>query len=246
MNYGVILASGKGTRIKDNIDLPKQFRLINDKPVIIYTILNFLKTKRFDIIYIAVSKEYLDYTNKLILEYFGEIPNIKVICGGKERIDSITNCINSIIKDNGCREEDVIVIHDAVRPFVTEKILNDSIDSAREHNAVVCAMPVADTLLCSTNGEQVESIPNRSFYYKGQAPDSFKLKVFLDLLNTLTEDQKNKLTGTSQVCTMNNYPIYMIEGDEINFKITTKSDFALAEAVVKGINEDEVIKNNTR
>ncbi len=239
MNYGVILASGKGTRIKDNINIPKQFRKINDKPVIIYTIQRFLKENLFDSIYIVVSKEYLEYTNNILKEYLESTKNIKIVCGGKERIDSITNSINSIVADNGCNEDDIIVIHDAVRPFVTDKILKNSIDGARKYDAVVCAMPVADTLLYSTNNIIVEKIPDRSMFYKGQAPDSFKLKTFIELLDNLTEEQKQKLTGTSQVCTFNNYPMHIIDGDELNFKITTKSDFALAEAIVKGMDNND-------
>ncbi len=234
MNYGIILASGKGTRVKDGNNLPKQFRLINNKPIIIYTLLKFLKIKKFDLIYVCVAEEYLDYTTKLIDNYIENKSKIKITCGGKERIDTITNAINAIIKDNGCGNDDIVVIHDAVRPFVTDKILIDSIEGAKKYNAVVCAIPMVDTLLFSKNKNVVEQIPNRDYYYKGQAPDSFKLPVFVELLNKLSKEERKNVTGTSQICTMNNYPIHMIEGDEQNFKITTKSDFILAESMIKG------------
>ena len=129
MNYAVILASGKGTRIKDNSKLPKQFRLIQEKPVIIYTLRKFLNIKKFNAIYIAVAKEYVDYTKDLISKYITEKENIHIVCGGKERLDSIINAINAIQENQGCQEDDIVVIHDAVRPFVTPKILQDSIDN---------------------------------------------------------------------------------------------------------------------
>ena len=100
-------------------------------------------------------------------------------------------------------------------------------------------MPVSDTLLVSNNGIEVNNIPKRSLYYKGQAPDSFNLNLFIDLLEKLTPLERQQITGTSQVCTLNNYPIYMIEGDELNFKITTKSDFAIASSIVKEGNYDD-------
>ena len=236
MNYGAILASGKGTRVKSKTLLPKQFMNINEIPTVIYTIKNMLKVKRFDKIYIAVPNEYLEYSKELINKYFEkkEIKILKIIEGGKERMDSIDNVVKEITKENEVNEDDVIVIHDGVRPFVTEKILNDSIDEARRYGAVVAAVPVSDTLLISEEGKVVDEIPKRSLYYKGQAPDSFKLKLFIELLNNLTEEQRKIITGTSQICTLNNYPIHMIEGDDVNFKITTKSDFIIAENIIKG------------
>lgn len=236
MIYGAILASGKGTRIKDGIILPKQFRELGDMPIIIHTLKRMLKINKFDKIYIAVSEEYLQYTESLIKKYLDPSlsKKINIICGGKERIDTIENTINSIKKDNGVGETDIIVIHDAVRPFVTEKILNDSIEAAKKYGAVVAAEPVSDTLLISKEGHIVDEIPQRSLYYKGQSPDSFNLKIFIDLLSKITPEDRVKITGTSQVCTMNNYPIHMIPGDEINFKITTSSDIIMAKNIIKG------------
>lgn len=241
MIYGAILASGKGTRVKSISSVPKQFMEINGIPTIIYTLKNMLKIKRFDYIYLAVPNDYIEYTNTLIKEYLKseEIKKIITISGGKERMDSIDNIVSKIDKDKGITEQDIIVIHDGVRPFVTEKILNDSIDGAKKYGAVVAAIPVSDTLLISNEGKIVDEIPNRSLYYKGQAPDSFRLKLFVDLLNKLTDEKRKKITGTSQVCTLNNYPIHMIEGDEVNFKITTSSDFIIAENIIKGSEKND-------
>lgn len=241
MIYGAILASGKGTRVKSISSVPKQFMEINGIPTIIYTLKNMLKIKRFDYIYLAVPNDYIEYTNTLIKEHLRseEIKKIITISGGKERMDSIDNIVSKIDKDKGITEQDIIVIHDGVRPFVTEKILNDSIDGAKKYGAVVAAIPVSDTLLISNEGKIVDEIPNRSLYYKGQAPDSFRLKLFVDLLNKLTDEKRKKITGTSQVCTLNNYPIHMIEGDEVNFKITTSSDFIIAENIIKGSEKND-------
>ena len=241
MIYGAILASGKGTRVKSTLSIPKQFMKINNIPTIIYTIRNMLKVTRFDYIYIAVPSDYIEYSNTLINEYLNEFEKSKIIivAGGKERMDSIDNIISRITVEKEVSKEDIIVIHDGVRPFVTEKILNDSIDGAKKYGAVVAAIPVSDTLLISNEGKIVDEIPQRSLYYKGQAPDSFNLKIFIDLLNKLTTEQRKNITGTSQVCTLNDYPIHMIEGDEVNFKITTASDFIIAENIIKGSEKND-------
>ena len=193
MNYSIILASGKGTRIKDNIELPKQFRCISGIPIIVITLREFLKNASFKCHYLVVSKEYEKYTNDLLNQYFSkELNKIKVTIGGKERIDSIENGINAIYENNQIGENDVVVIHDAVRPFITPEIIDNSIKSAREYGAVVCSVPVADTLLISEDANLVNKIPNRNEYYKGQSPDSFKISLFKRLLNNIYKFNKSQ------------------------------------------------------
>lgn len=227
MIYGAMLAGGSGTRIKSSV-IPKQFIEINSQPIIIHTLKNMLKLNRFDFIYIACREDYIDYLQKQVEDNIADSHKVKIIKGGKERMDTIRNVTTAIENDNGISEDDVIVIHDAVRPFVTQKILNDSIEYATKFGACVCGLPCADTILHSINGEIVDDIPLRSELYSGQAPDSFNLKRFIEMENALTEEQKLKITGTSQICTMNHQPIYIIEGDALNFKITTDSDLELA------------------
>ena len=231
MIYGAMLAGGVGTRVKSSI-IPKQFIEIGGKPIIIYTLENILKVDRFDYVYIAVHKDYEEYMNEQVKKNISCPEKVKIILGGKERLDSINNVTSAIEKNHGITDEDVIVIHDAVRPFVTEKILNDSIDAAAEYGACVCGLPCADTILHSKGGEYVEDIPNRAELYSGQAPDSFRLKHFVDMQNNLTDEQKKVITGTSQICTMNNQPIHIIEGDAINFKITTDSDLLMVKTLL--------------
>lgn len=235
MIYGAMLAGGSGTRIKSSV-IPKQFIEINGQPIIIYTLKNMLKVDRFDYIYIATREDYIDYLKKQVEDNIEQKDKVIIIEGGKERIDSINNVTNAITADNGLNEDDVIIIHDAVRPFVTEKILNDSIDCAREFGACVCGLPCADTILHSVDQKVVTDIPNRAELFSGQAPDSFRLKHFIDMKNNLTDEQKKIITGTSQICTFNNQPIYIIEGDAINFKITTDSDLLMVKHLL-GIND---------
>lgn len=231
MIYGAMLAGGTGTRVKSS-KIPKQFIEIDGKPIIIYTLENMLKAERFDYIYIAVHKDYLEYMQTKVNENIKAPEKVRIILGGKERLDSINNVTSAIEKDNGINDDDVIVIHDAVRPFVTVKILNDSIDAASKYGACVCGLPCADTILHSSAGEYVEDIPARSELFSGQAPDSFRLKRFIEMQNNLTDEQKKVITGTSQICTMNNQPIRIIDGDAINFKITTDSDLLIVKTLL--------------
>ncbi|MEE0935227.1 MAG: IspD/TarI family cytidylyltransferase [Methanobrevibacter sp.] len=232
MNYAVILAGGSGSRMK-SINIPKQYHEINGIPVIIYTLKTFIELECFDYIYIAINPTFTDFMNSILKKYFNpkDISNITLINGGKERIDSIHNVIESI-KKNNINDKDIIVIHDAVRPFVTKKIILDNIKGAKKYGATVTSVPVNDTILLSTDGDYVDRIPIRKTLFNGQSPDSFNLKTFIELENKLTDEQKEIITGTSQVCTLNDYPIKMIEGDTANFKITTDADLDLAEYII--------------
>lgn len=232
MNYGVLLAGGTGSRMK-SIEIPKQYYKINKIPIIIYTLKTFINVDCFDFIYIAVNNKFKDFLNSMIKKHIDktDIAKIKLVSGGNERIDSIHNVVKAI-NINNINDEDIIVIHDAVRPFVTKKIILDNIKGAKKYGATVTFVPVNDTILLSTDGDYVDRIPIRKTLFHGQSPDSFNLKTFIELENKLTDEQKEIITGTSQVCTLNDYPIKMIEGDTINFKITTDADLELAEHII--------------
>lgn len=238
MIYGVILASGVGKRMGANI--PKQYISIQGKPLIIYTIESMLKVKRIDKICIAVSNDYVEYMSNILEQYFKteQRNKMKIIEGGAERIDTINNVTKSIVSERQVEENDIVIFHDAVRPFVTTKIIEDSIEGVMKYGATVAGIPAVDTMLFSQDGCEVDSIPDRATIFHGQAPDSFRLKYFLELAENLTEDQKKNLTGTSQFCTCNNKPIYIIKGDPLNFKITTKDDLIRAEMIINKMKEE--------
>lgn len=231
MNYAAILASGKGTRI-NSINYPKQFYKIKDKPIIVYTIEKLLNNKNVDCVYVAVSENYYEDTKK-ILKHYHLNNKVILIIGGLTRMDTIQNIVNDINKNNDVTDEDMILIQDAVRPFISDRIIKDSFDAAKKYGAVVASIPAVDTMLVSSDGHKVLNIPKRSNLYCGQSPDTFKLKYFLELWSNLTEEQKKEATGTSQVCTMNNKSIYLIEGDPYNFKITTDLDLFIAKKLIE-------------
>ena len=112
MIYGAMLAGGVGSRMKSAV-IPKQFLEVDGKPIIIYTLQNMLKVDRFDYIYIATHKDYLAYMKEMVQKYTDKPEKVRIIEGGKERMDSIHNVTDAILKDEGVHEDDVIVIHDA-------------------------------------------------------------------------------------------------------------------------------------
>ena len=230
MNYAAILAGGIGSRMV-RADRPKQFLLIKGTPIIIHTTRRLLEGRFFDVLYIAIHPDWSDYLNGLLAKY-GLANSVKVIDGGAERLDTITNVINAIDSDYGIKADDKIFIHDAVRPFVTDQIIKDSLAALDSCDAVVAADPAVDTMLWIEDGRKdVSDMPARKNLYHGQAPDSFKLKVLKESIDALTEEDRKVITGTAQICMLKGITINTVPGDRSNMKITTDVDMAIAEAI---------------
>lgn len=239
MIYGAILAGGVGNRVK-SLNYPKQFYEINGKPIIIYTIEKLVNSDKIDLVYVAVIEEFLEETKKLIEKYELEGKTI-IIKGGASRMDTIDNVTKAIISSHDVTDDDIILIHDAVRPFITNKIIKDSIEGARKYGATVATIPAVDTIVASKDGEVVSHIPDRNELFYGQSPDTFRLKEFIEMKQNLTSEQREIATGTSQICTFNNKAIHLIDGDPINFKITTDLDLLIAKEVIM---EEKYEKSN--
>ena len=235
-NYGVILAGGTGTRIGG--DIPKQFIKLHGKPIIIRTLEKFLCDEMFDFVYIAMHSDYIDNFKCLLNEFSLNQPKIKIINGGKERINSLENIMN-VICQNNIDNDDVVVIHDGVRPFVSKEILSNSIKTAREFGACVATVPATDTMYVLDNNNYIKDIPQRKTIFNGQAPDSFRINILKNALDSLTEEERKFITGTVQICMLKGYPVKTIKGDYKNIKITTQDDIYTAEKFLEMETQNE-------
>lgn len=231
MIFGAILAGGIGKRM-DKHNIPKQFIDLCGKPVIIHTIERMLEVKDFEYLYIAIHPEYKDYLQNILKTFnLGNDSRIIVINGGKERIDSVQNVINAIYEFNH-NLDDIIVLHDAVRPFITKTILKDSIAATDKYGACVATIPAIDTIYFH-NSKEIIDFPERTKLCNGQAPDSFRLGILKSSIEQLTQDERKIITGTAQICCSKGHSVKIISGDYQNIKITTENDLIFAEAILK-------------
>jgi 2-C-methyl-D-erythritol 4-phosphate cytidylyltransferase len=231
MIYAEILAGGKGTRM-GNIDMPKQFLTIKSKPIIIHTIEKFILNDRFDKIIIVAPKEWINYTKDIIKRFIGTEPRLVVVEGGINRNESIMNGIRFIEKNYGLSDEDVIVTHDSVRPFLTHRIIEENIDFALKYGAVDTVIEAIDTIIQSENGKTISDIPVRSTMYQGQTPQSFNIKKLVSYYNNLTEEQKDILTDACKICSLQGEEVRIVKGEIFNIKITTPYDLKIANALI--------------
>lgn len=232
MIYAGILSGGVGTRMQ-NPDMPKQFLELGGKPILLHTIDPFLITPRIDEVIVAVPRAWVSYTIDLVRRNYPNPEKIHIIPGGETRNETLMCVLDDIEKRNGIAEDDVIISHDAIRPFVSDRIINDNIDAVLQYGAVDTVVPAYDTIVESLDGEKISQIPQRAHMYQGQTPQSFRIKMLRELYGQLTEEEVNSLTDAAKICVLKGYDVHLVKGDSSNLKITTPYDLKVANALLK-------------
>ncbi len=220
----IIPAGGTGRRLKASV--PKQFIRVNGKEIIAYTLQKFQKSSIINEIIVAVHKDYISQLKEIRDKYsFDKLKNI--IPGGSERQYSVYYALNSI--DNASAE-DIVIVHDAVRPLVTDNILISSVEAAKIFGCFVTAINAKDTLI---EGEDfVNSYVDRSKYYYAQTPQGARYRIFKEAFEKAVND--NFLgTDESMLFFRNGNKVKIVEGSSLNFKITTEDDLKLFELLLK-------------
>ncbi len=234
MVFGAILAGGTGSRMHMG-NMPKQFLMLGDKPIIIHTLEKFLTCSKFDRIYLGVHKDWTCYVDDLITKFVPfALERIKVVCGGESRNDTILNIVNEIETDFGESPDNLIVTHDSVRPFVTLRMIEENIEAVKKHGAIDTVVPSVDTIVISSDGNKIINIPQRSHMYQGQTPQSFRIDLLKNLYKELSVEEKAVLTDACKICVIRNYPVHLVEGSVLNMKITTPEDYKIAQAILGG------------
>jgi 2-C-methyl-D-erythritol 4-phosphate cytidylyltransferase len=211
----IIPAAGIGSRFDSKI--PKQFTKLDGKEIIIHTVERFSNMKEIDSIVIASQKDYFKKIIRLLLKY-GITKPAKIVAGGKERHDSVFNAL----LNSGCSKGDIVLIHDSVRPFVSEKLIKKLIQTAIKYKAVIPVISLNDTIKEVRNNTIVRTILREKFK-RAQTPQVFEYST---LLNAFAYAKKSKFIGTDEasVAEYNKVKVKVIEGELTNIKITQKSD----------------------
>lgn len=231
MVYVEILAGGKGTRM-GNTDMPKQFLMLGNKPIFIHTIEQFLLNKNVDKVLLCCPKVWMAHAKDTIDKYLTENANVFVVEGGSTRQETVINGCKFIEKEYGINDDDIIITHDAVRPFVTQRIIDDNIKEAKKYGAVDTVIEATDTIVESKDGNLISNIPVRSEMYQGQTPQTFNLKKLMDLFENLTEEEKDILTDACKAFVIKGEEVKLVEGEVYNIKITTLHDLKLSNAIL--------------
>jgi len=236
--YAAILAGGSGARM-GNPDKPKQFWDLVDRPVIAHTIEKFCLVSEIERVIVLTPANWINQTNDIVKRYMPQFAErISITSGGAERNDTIMNAIDYIEQNYGLADDDIIVTHDAVRPFVTYRIIEDNIRAAREFGACDTVVAATDTIVRSVDGKEIAEIPNRAEYYQGQTPQSFNARRLKALFQELAEDDKAILTDACKILVLKGEPVALVRGDEANIKLTYTNDMRIARAMMQDGGDD--------
>lgn len=230
MRVAAILAGGSGLRMGTSV--PKQYLEIAGVPVIIRSINAFIKNPLIDMCIVSVSEDYIDYVQKLVDKFIVTEKDISVIAGGKTRGDTLYSVL-SAMKDRKILEGSTVLTHDAVRPFITDRIIEENINAAEEYGACNTCVPAVDTILLSSDGQFIEAVPDRTTVFHAQTPQSFNAQVLTDLIEKTPKEVFDTLTDGCSVFTYHKKDVYIVKGENYNIKITYPDDIKRAEDIIK-------------
>ena len=231
MIFGVVLAGGIGSRM-GNVDKPKQYLLVGDKPILIHTLERFYIESEFEKIIVLCPAEWVSHTKNLIRKYMDDTNRVVVLQGGETRNETIMNSIRYIEENYGLTDDTIVVTHDSVRPFVTQRIIEENIKYAKQYGACDTAVAATDTIVQSEDGKVISSVPDRSKMYQGQTPQTFRLRKLKSLYESLTDEEKKILTDAAKIFVMKGEKVYLVEGEVSNIKITYPYDLRVAESLL--------------
>lgn len=229
--YCAILAGGTGTRL--NSPVPKQFLEVGGVPILIRSIRAMFADERIEELWIGANGDWYDLAINQIKQFIGKDERLHICRGGEDREGTLLNILDSIKNNNVINEDDIVLIHDAVRPFATKRIINDVINELHYCDVCNTVIPVNDTIIRSDDKKSVSGMPDRSVLFAGQSPQGFRIKTLIKAFKSLDSETRKKLTETTKVCFVQDIPIHIVTGEFFNFKITTPYDMTLAEGVLR-------------
>lgn len=229
MNIAIILSGGIGTRMGG--DIPKQYIIVIDKPIIWYCLKTFIECPLIDAIIIGRAEEWRDYIEDLMNSLKTSKP-VYYSDAGETRQYSIFNALREAQK-NGAKQEDIVIIHDAARPLVSSELIENCIKECDDADGVLPVIPVKDTLYQSLDGQHISNLLNRNELFAGQAPEAFMFGKYLAMHEQMPREDLLKINGSTEIAYKGGMKVKLIKGDEINFKITTPEDLSNFESIIK-------------
>lgn len=236
MNIAVIFAGGVGRRMNTK-SRPKQFLEYNGKPIIIYTLELFDNHPMIDGIVVSCVESWIPFLQKMLKKF--EINKVmKIVPGGETGQDSIYNGLVAA-KEFSKTENDVVLIHDGVRPLITEQTITDNIETVRDEGSCITCIPATETFIVSRLDGSLE-IPARANSMIARAPQSFYLKDIFEAHEKARAEGKHDHIDSCSMMSYYGHKLGRVIGPMENIKITTPTDFFLFKAMVE-VHENQQI-----
>lgn len=212
--------------------MPKQFLEVNGVPIIIHTLQNFEEHPQIDEIYIACKQDYIEKLKRMLKRYW--IQKVKkVVPGGKSGQDSIYHALCAAAEENDSGS--IVLIHDGVRPFITEQLITDVIACVKKNGSAITCVPMIETPVYSSSGTVVEDVPNRKDFYTAQAPQAFYLGEILEAHEKVrkTNPDYQNIVDSCTLMESTGKKISLVIGPKGNIKVTTPEDLYIYKALIQ-------------
>ena len=235
MILAAILGGGIGSRM-GNMNTPKQYLLLGSRPIIVHTVEKFLMHPQVEGVVVLTPLSWLGFTQDILNQHLPKDHGVAVIPGGERRNDTLRCALDYVKEHFGDEEGHILLTHDAVRPFVTHRIISDNIAAAREHGACNTVVPASDTIVQSDDGRFISGIPPRGGMYQGQTPQTFQCDKLRRLIHSLQPEEEAFLTDACKIYALRGEPVALVPGEVHNIKITYPFDLKVAHAML-GLDE---------
>jgi 2-C-methyl-D-erythritol 4-phosphate cytidylyltransferase len=226
--FAILPAAGLGTRMAGRE--PKQFLDLDGVPILIHSLRAFASVERVTAIYVAVRKTEMERTEAQIAE-FGAAHNlakrVRVVEGGDHRQESVSRALAAV----AAQPDDIVLVHDAVRPLIDTDTINRTIDAVIEFGAAIVGLPAVDTIKHverTAHGALITATIPREFVVLAQTPQGFRYGL---LQRALAEAEADGFVGTDEASVLERagHPVAVVHGSQVNLKITQPGDLELAE-----------------
>ena len=226
--FAILPAAGLGTRMAG--PQPKQFLALDGIPILIHSLRAFAAVARISAIYVAVRPSEIERVQAQIADYaaeYGFAGRVQVVAGGNHRQESVSNALAAL----PAQPDDIVLVHDAVRPLIDAATIDRTIDAVLEHGAAIAGLPAVDTIKQverTAHGALITSTIPREFIVLAQTPQGFRFGI---LQQSFAEATADGFIGTDEASVVERagHPVAVVHGSQVNLKITQQSDLALAE-----------------
>lgn len=233
MNYAIILAAGVGQRMRSG-GMPKQFVELMGKPIIIYTLEKFEQNEEIDKIIVVCHGDYVDRMQSLIKLY--RINKVEtIIVGGADRQNSLQRGLEKVIALGG-KEDDLVMIHDGVRPLVSHTVICENIRMAKQYDSAVTVHPVTETVITTQElSAEMQDFKKRADTYSMTSPQTFKLGKIAEAYRLYEENPQEELPllDAAMVYAKSGEKVHLVKEQGTNIKITTPEDFYYLKAILE-------------
>ena len=229
-----IVAGGTGSRMGG--ELPKQFIELSGEPIIIRTVRQFLTHSSIDAVIIGINPQWEAYAEELKQKFLSDQP-VYITPGGSDRSATLEKMMIYASDTLKCDKSTVILTHDAVRPFVTHRMIDDCIRSMNEFAVSTAVIPETDTVAYTCDGKPAAGFPDRGTLRRIQTPQTIRIGTFFEIFNSLNTQEKSSATDLCSLCLQRGLTVGLVRGEITNIKITYPEDIQFAKAVFNNQND---------